>query len=428
VLARRMFAAREARANPGMPFGDSTPPSNSQLGGTVAGTSVTERTALQIAAVYGSVSVISDSVSSLPIDLMTTPHRRTGKLLAPSQLVTHPYIEISTQDWWVQFCMSLALRGNFYGHIIERDANQYPTQIKPVHPDNANVRRLASGNGAGAIEYRFYGRRVPVDDVFHVRFLSVSEDLVGLNPIEYLRNLLGLSRAAELYGGAFFQNSARFDYSIEIPEELDPDATVEFARKVLAAHQGINQQHLPLILTGGAKVGQPISITPEDAQFLESRQFDASTISGQIFRVPPHMIGIVDRTTSWGTGIEQQESGFVRNTLIGYLSRGERMLSSVHPAGQFVKFDLSDRMRGDRLQRAQAHSLEIANGSLLPDEARAEEDRPPLPDGQGQVALAPINAQSLMELALQSIAAAQAAENPQPVPAAPSRNGGNPNG
>jgi HK97 family phage portal protein len=160
---------------------------------------------------------------------------------------------------------------------------------------------------------------------------------------------------------------------------------------------------MPAVLTGGAAF-KPISITPEDSQFLESRQYDASVICGQIFRVPPHMIGIVDRTTSWGVGIEQQELGFVRNTLMGYLARGERALTAIHPPGQFVKFDLSERLRGDRLQRFQAHSLGIAGGFMVPDEARALEDMPPLPGGVGQTALAPINSTSLKALVDQSVA------------------------
>jgi phage portal protein BeeE len=99
------------------------------------------------------VSVIADSLSSLPVDLMSSPHRRRGQILPPSQLVVQPYEEISTIDWWVQFAMSLALRGNFYGEIVDRDQDLYPTQIRPVHPDHVAVRRAPDK----AIEYRFNG-------------------------------------------------------------------------------------------------------------------------------------------------------------------------------------------------------------------------------------------------------------------------------
>jgi HK97 family phage portal protein len=418
VLLRALSPSLERRSDPTLPFGDSTPPPPGALGGPVAGTTVSEQTALQIAAVYGSVSVIADSLSSLPVDLMSSPHRRRGQILPPSQLVVQPYVEISTIDWWVQFAMSLALRGNFYGEIVDRDQDLYPTQIRPVHPDHVAVRRAPDK----AVEYRFNGRPVQLDNVFHVRYLSVAESLVGLNPIEYLRNVLGGARAQDLYGNSFFQNSARADVVIEVPEDLSEEETLALAKAWKAAHQGLGQANLPGVLTGGAKLSDPITVNPQDAQFLETRQFSASTISGQIFRVPPHMIGIVDRTTSWGTGIEQQEMGFVRNTLIGYLTRGEQALTKLHAPGQFVKFDLSERLRGDRLQRAQANALEIASGTLLPDEARASEDRPDLPDGIGKTALAPINAQALQQLAL-AIGAANQPQQQPPAQQAPNNPG-----
>jgi HK97 family phage portal protein len=204
--------------------------------------------------------------------------------------------------------------------------------------------------------------------------------------------------------------------------EADEEDVIALARQWKAAHQGIGMASMPAVVTEDTEV-ETISINPEDAQFLESRQFSQGEISGMIFRVPPHMIGIVDRTTSWGTGIEQQEMGFTRNTLTGYLTRGERMMTALHPPGQYVKFDLSERLRGDRLQRAQARALEIASATLLPDEARAEEDRPPLPGGIGQTAIAPINAQSLKDLAEASIAASQQQQAP---PNDGGDNGGNP--
>ncbi len=377
-------------ADPRMPWGNSTPPSNGMLGGPVAGTAVNEKTALQVTAVYGSVGVLCDGMSTLPLTLLSDLSPAKRKKLAPSKLITQPFCEISLIDWLTQFVMSLALRGNFYGQIVERDRNRYPTQIKPIHPDDARVTRLHDGT----IEYRYYGQRVNIDDVFHVRYLSTAGSLVGLNPIEYLRNAIGLARAADLYGGSFFQNSAMPSGVIEVADELDEDETLSLGRAWMQMHQGIGQANLPAVLTGGATF-KPISITPEDSQFLASRQFSAGEISGMIFRVPPHMIGIVDRTTSWGTGIEQQESGFIRNTLIAYISRFESAITDLHAPGQYVRFNLSGRLRSDKLIRYQTYALGIMSGLLCSDDCRAEEDLPPLPDGLGQTFLAPINSTTL---------------------------------
>lgn len=404
-LIRRAGGLLERRGA-AIPWGDSTPPSNGSLGGSVAGTAVTERTALQVAAVYGSIGVLCDSIATLPVELFNSLDPARRKRLPPSQLLKQPYVEISRQDWFVQYTASLGLRGNFFGHIIERDEDYYPTQIKPVHPDQARVRRVAWGPGAGRPEYRFNGQPVPTDDVFHVRYLSMPGELVGMNPIEYLRHTLGLARAQELYGAAYFENSANPGGQIVVPDDLDPEETLALAQNWLAAHQGIGRSNLPAVLTGGAEF-KPISITPEDSQFLESRQFSQSQISGMIFRVPPHMIGIVDRSTSWGTGIEQQERGFVTNTLAGYYGRAEEALTAIHPQNRYVRFNLAERLRGDTLQRYQAYALGVAGGWLCQDDVRANEHMAPLPDGLGQTYLMPINSEPLKDAALRSIADSQ---------------------
>lgn len=351
---------------------------------------VNEQSSLQASAVWGSVSVISDAVVSLPIDLMSTPHRRTGKTLTPSQLITQPFEEISVQDWWAQFTLSLALRGNFYGRKFAYDRNGNPQQIQPIHPDHVRIMRLPDGT----LEYRFHGQVVPIDDVFHVRYMSLAEHLYGLNPVEHLKYVIGGALAADRYGASFYQNSAMPSLALLSDEEYDADEAKAWKKSWNESQQGVNNAQGLAIITGGATL-QPISITPEQAQFLETRQYSAAVISGQIFRVPPHMIGIVDRTTSWGTGIEQQEMGFVRNTLIGYLSRGEQAMTKVHPAGQFVRFDLTERLRGDKLQRYTAYNLGRLGGWLNADEIRAEEDKPPIADGMGQEYLVPINSELL---------------------------------
>jgi HK97 family phage portal protein len=399
VLIGRAMASLERRGADGrLEWGNSVPPTNGELGGSIGGTTVSEKTALQVAAVYGSVGVLCDSMATLPFHLYSSLDPAKRRRLPPTWLLTQPYSEISRVDWIVQFTMSLALRGNFYGQIVERDEDLYPTQIKPVHPDHTMVRRLPNGRP----EYRLNGKVVFTDDVWHVRYLSVPGSLVGLNPIEYLRYTIGLARAQDLYGTAFFSNDATPGGTIEVQGDLDSDETLKLARGWAQAHQGVGKARLPAVLTNGAKFNS-ISITPEDAQFLESRGFTEQQICGRIFRIPPHMVGIVDKSTSWGRGIEQQERGFVTNTLSGYIGRLEEGLTGLHP-GRFVRADLDQRLRGDRLSRAQAQSLGRLGGWLCADDIRAEEDMPPVPpspkdpeQAPGQAFVLPINTETLQQ-------------------------------
>lgn len=388
IIKRAAGAVLERRVNTGQEWGNSVPPTNGMLGG---GTGYgDENSALQVAAVYGCVGIIADAVSTLPTNLYDSADPTTSQKLPPSPLMTQPYSEISRITWLTQFTISLALRGHFWGHIIQRDENLNPLQVKPIHPDHAKVRRLPSGD----LEYRFYGQIVAAHNVVSVPYQSLAEGLVGLNPIEYLRTTYSLARNAQLYGNQFFHNSALPGGWIGVKGDLDEVETLELARGWNIMHQGIGKAHLPAVLTGDASF-HPISITPEDAQFLATQQFSQSQIAGMIFRVPLHMIGIQDRTSSWGTGIEQMEMGFVRNTVQGYLSRYEEMMTALHPPNQYALFDLSKRLRGDRLQRYQAYNIARAGGWMNGDEIRHEEEMPPMADGQGKIYLVPINSQTI---------------------------------
>jgi HK97 family phage portal protein len=339
-------------------------------------------------------------------------------MLKPSPLLEQPYAEISRTDWWTQFIWALALQGNFFGQIIERDGNGYPVQIKPINNDSVTIKRLPDGT----LEYRFYSVVVPFKDVFHIRYQSHPGSYIGLNPIEVCALAFGLNIAQTKYAEMFFENSATPRGVIEVQGPLDLVETRKMMRGWLAAQQGLNQAHLPAILTEGAKFN-PITISPQDSQLLEAMGFSSSQISGQIFRIPPHMIGMVDRTTSWGRGIEAMERGFFTNTLVGYLTRGAEAMTRVHPPGQFVGWDTSERLRGTALERAQTGSLAMLAGAWCADDFRDTFDQPPLPNGEGKNVYVPINTE-LLQAALQALKESQdAANEPQQEPQEPSGNG-----
>lgn len=401
-LTRRAFAGTERRA--ANEWGNSTPP---PPGGGEGGFGfISERQALQVLAVYGSVGVIADAIATLPWERWSTQDAAKRRKLPLTQLLTKPYVEISRMDWLTQYAMSMCLRGQFFGDIVERDGDFYPLQIKPMAPDAVRVRRDAKGFP----EYRFHGKIVPTDSVFHIRNLSLPGSLEGLNPIQYLRLAITKASMQDQYAAAYFANSANPEGVIQVDDELDPEETLAMAKSWMAAHQGVGKAHLPAVLTGGAE-WNPISINPKDSQFLESMQYSASAISGMIFRVPPHMIGIVDKSTSWGTGIEQQERGFVTNTLGRYIGAMDEAMTEAAPGGNYVRLNLDERLRGDKLQRYQAYALGRAGGWLSPNKILASEDEAPLPDGQGgDEHLLPVNTE-LAAQALQSIKDTQDAAN-----------------
>lgn len=374
-------------APPGSPWGDTTPPTNSMGSSPVAGVTVNEKNSLGIGAVWACVGILSDAVATLPLK----QYRGVGtkrREVAPSLLITDPWPEAGQNelDFRAGGTMSLALRGNTYGEIVDRDKNMTASMVRPIDPNGMDVRR---NRISGAVEYRDHGKLLAPDDVFHIRNLRRDGHLVGLNPIEELRTTLGLARAQELMASAFFANSANPSGVLETSEDLSEEETLALARAWMVTHQGIGQAQMPAVLTGGVTWRQ-VTMNMADAQFIESRGLSRSDIA-MIFRIPPHMIGDVDRTTSWGTGIEQQEMGFVRITLLGYLRRWEIAVSNLLPDGEYCRFDLKQRLRGDTLSRFQSWTLGINGGWMNPDDVLKEEGEAALPNGMGQAYRMPIN-------------------------------------
>jgi HK97 family phage portal protein len=376
------LALEERGADPALPWGDSTPPPPFGAGSwnAPAGIVVNDDTALSTAVVFSCVSIVADAVATLP--MYAYSDRGDGTHLRVDQqpaILFRPWAEITLQDWLTQVVTSLLMRGNAYLFVAERDWLGYPLQLIPVHPDNVSVKR---NRNTGLREYRIGGQLVALDDIIHIPGISMPGSLIGLNPIQAIRFSVALAKATEQYGAAFFNNSAEAGGIISIDGDLEEDEAKRLAQSWMAAHQGIAKAHLPAVLTGGAKWTQ-IAISPDDAQFLQTRSFQKEELA-MVYRVPLHMLNIQDRTSSWGTGIEQMEIGFVTNTLRPWLSRIEAAVSDVLPRSLMIRFDLKGRLRGDTLQRYQAYQIAISNGLLCPDEARAYEDLPPLPDGLGQ--------------------------------------------
>ena len=378
-------------ANPLSPWGSSAPPSNGQLGMTTAGVTVSEKTALQLMAVWGSVSLIAESIATLPIKQWRATGMGTAVEMDPAPVIAQPWPEITQRDFIMQGSVSQLLRGNLFGQVQARDAKLYPAAVQLIHPDHVTVRRNAS---TGAIEFRYYNKLIPPDDVTRAMALQIPEALVGCNPIEYMRNGLGLARAQDLYAGAFYANQARPDIVVTVPGDLPVNEAKAMKDDWVGAFQGIAHSFLPVVLTGGATVA-PLTMSHQDAQFLEMMQLSASQISGMIFRVPPHMLGMVDKDTSWGAGIEQQQIGFVRDTLLIWLARWEDLMTSWLPPRQFVTFDLSQRLRGDALQRWSAYQIARVIGAMNNAEVRAAEGLPAVTDPAAATVLtaydAPLN-------------------------------------
>jgi len=371
-------------ADPTLPWGSSYIPTNGQTGLVAAGFNVNDDTAMSITSVYTAVSILADSVATLPLQTFKRGKRAAGPIADPL-VVSNPWPECTVNDFMSQIMVSLTLRGNFFGQIVARDDQGYATMVMPIHPDSVMARRMQDGSRA----YWVSGVRVKTADMVHIPNLLIPGAFVGLNPVEYMRQSWGLAGAAERYMGQFYANSATPTGVIEIGEDLSEEETLELARSWRMTHGGLQGGGLPAVLTGGA-TWRSIQVSPGDAQFLQTRSFQREEIAS-FFRIPPHLMGQQDKTSSYGTGVEQMELNFVINTLRAYLTKIESYWSRLLPPKYEVRFDLTGRLRGDQGQRYTAYAMAINNGWLSTDEVRAREDLPPLPDGIGSKFWRPLN-------------------------------------
>lgn len=343
-----------------------------------SGISVSERSALQHLTVYACVRLLADAVASLPWDA----YRRRGpvreQVRNPPSWVTRPDDRWTRFEWLFQLVCSLALRGNAYLHVIARDQAQFPLLLEVLHPDDVGVRGVdARGVPVGeAVSYAVAGQPVPAKNIVHVRRFVLPGSVLGLSPIEQARQGIGLGLAAERYGARWFGESANPSSVLETDQALSGDAVTHLQKQWLSSHGG--RRH-PAVLSGGVK-WRPISITPEESQFLQTRKFQRGEIA-MLFGIPPHMIGDTERSTSWGQGIEAQGIGFVTYSLRPWLACIEDALSDLTPRGQFVRFNVGGLLRGDQKARYDAYNSARTAGWMSVNEIRALEDLPPIEGG-----------------------------------------------
>ncbi len=352
-----------------------------------AGIALNDDVAIAITTVTACISLIADGISTLPLQALKDTTDKSKNIISPTpQLIKNPWPEGTRIDFYTQVMWSLLLRGNFFGQIVDRDAAGYATTIMPVHPDRVLAQR---DRNTGKRVYRFGNAVVPTENVWHVPGGILPPGAwLGYSPIEYQRKAWALTAALETYGSQFFNNSAMPSSIISVEGSLSPDETLEMGRQWKQLHGGLGGAQYPAILTEGAKF-QQVSLTAEDAQFLGTRQFQQQQIISW-FRVPPHKVGVTDRTPGPTTS-EELEIQYVTEALLPPARRIEDALSAIMRPSQIAKFDFSARLRGNTVSRAQAAQIRANIGMNTLDELRAIEDEEPLPFDLGAQVARPAN-------------------------------------
>ena len=358
--------------------------------------------------VFACVRLLADTIATLPWKAYRRDSNGIPKEL-PTQpkILQQPYPTFDLFSWKWMVVASMALRGNSYHYVTERDNAGFPTALLPLHPDVVHLERRPDILMWFDPIYRVLGERVATEDIIHIRRYTMPGDPYGLSPIRQAAVAIGMGLSAEEFGYRYFKDSANPSGVLSTDQDLGEDAVQRVQKNWIASHGG---RRLPAVLTNGFD-WKSLSISPEESQFLETRQFQRSEIC-MLYGVPPILIGDTKETTAWGTGVEQITRGAVTYTFSAWTACIESELSALLPRGQFVRFDYNALLRGDAETRFNSHKTAIQSTFKTINEVRAEEEMDPIEGGD--VLMVPTN---LAEFPPKEEEVAPPAETPVSAPA-----------
>lgn len=352
-----------------------------------AGEMVTATSSMALSSVWACANLVSGSISSLPFQVYRS---RADGFTEPfpahplySILYESPNYDQTALDFWDYMSMSIELWGNAYADI-RRGTNGDVIALRPIRPDLISVRRLTSG----PLEYSWaqdginYVRRDR--DVLHVRGPG-GDPLGGMSVLTFGRQSFSSAIAAEKAAAGMFRNGMRPSAVVSIDQWLSPDARKDAQDTLEKRYLGAINAGKPFLAEGGMKY-QQISITPEDAQMLETRGFSVEEIC-RFFGVPPVMIGHAGASTAWPSSVEQQVLMFQKFTLRRRIKRIEQAVAMQvltvedRARGVSVGFNLEGLLRADSAARAAFYQTMTQIGGMTINEVRRLENLPPVTGG-----------------------------------------------
>ena len=363
------------------------------FGNSTSGKAVNERTAMQMTAVYSCVRILSEAVAGLPLHVYryTEGGNKEKAMGHPLYHLLHdePNPEMTSFSFRETLMGHLLLYGNAYAQII-RNGKGAVVGLYPLMPSKMTVDRdsrgnlyylYTRGNDDSPVEGENGQVYLPPEQVLHIPGLGY-DGIVGYSPLAMAKNAVGMAIACEEYGAKFFANDASPSGILEHPGVLkSPDRVRDSWNRLF---RGSGNSHQIAVLEEGMKY-QPVGISPEQAQFLETRKFQINEIA-RIFRVPPHMVGDLEKSSF--SNIEQQSLEFVKYALEPWLMRWEqgmarRLFTEAEKASYFIRFNVEGLLRGDYESRMNGYAVARQNGWMSANDIRELENLDRIPASEG---------------------------------------------
>jgi HK97 family phage portal protein len=353
---------------------------------TSAGQLMNTQKSLEISAFFSAISLISDTISTLPVDAYVHSGLNRVPLEPVPAWVDQPDVDMTRQGHFQQVLISLLMHGNSYTRIF-RDKNGDIVNLMVLDPEKMEVTRSAVGRKL--YEYKDEKKILTSNEIIHITDMVLPGKLVGTSRVEKLREGLGLNLALQQYAARFFGAGASAQGVIEFPGNLTPEQAKQLADGFDSRHKNNSRRaHRTGVLSGGAKFIST-QVDPEKSQALDSRKFGVEEIA-RIFNIPLHMLGVPD-TASYAS-VEQNAIQFVTHTLRPFAEKIEWAYSRLLPPNAYIKFNFGDLLRGDLESRYNAYSVAAQAGFMSINDIHALEDMQPVEDGDVyRVPLANIN-------------------------------------
>lgn len=342
-----------------------------------AGQDVSESSILKLSAAWSCVRLISETIATLPICLYErgASGRRPAKEHPVYGIIhSRPNADTTAAVFWEAIIASMLLRGN--GFAERKFIGSTQIGLDFLYPGRMNIVRDVSGNR----QYRYTDKNgkqriIPSNRIFRIPGFTLDGDW-GLSAIEYGAAVFGSGLAASAAANKTFENGLMPTVAFKLDHVIKKEQREDFRASVTAISGALNAGKSPCLEGGMDAIS--IGINPKDAQLLESRAFSVEEIC-RWFRVPPYMVGHSEKSTSWGTGIEQQMIGFLTFTLRPWLTRIEQainkdLLSPVEQKRFYAEFNFEGLLRADSQSRAEYYAKMTANGMMTRDEVRDKEN------------------------------------------------------
>ena len=342
-----------------------------------AETSVNEKSVMGISAAFACIGLIAETVAQLPIKVK----KRSGDKV--EDFYEHPLYHLlverpnewqTSQEFREMLTQHLCLHGNAYALIV-KDRTGYPRELLPIEPGCVTVQQDSEWNVKYTVSVNNINKELTQKDIFHIKYRTIN-GYEGISPISWEKNTFESTLANISHGARYFKNGARPGGIITLPGNLGEKAYNALRDTWDNDFTGDNAWRTAILQNGMDY--KPMTMSNTDAQYIETRQLGVEEIA-RIYRVPLHMIQSTEKTTSWGSGIEQLGIGFVQTCLLPWIKRWESCISKflipdADKTNIYAKFSVDGLMRGDTKSRYESYGLGIQNGFLSPNEARAFED------------------------------------------------------